>query len=197
MRSALPIALCLLLLALSFAQAGLLQDYQRARQVHRRLQSARARLEAVKAQSLAATLEERNYQALIEEFAEVTRLSERARRVSKGEVDTQVAQLVDGVTRGLEEEPFASSDEKTFLVFRSVSPGERQEFPPYLSVDFEINLEGRFFALPDFLALISHVAEEQQCTVSIGKLQLTPIPEAPIPGSLQIKLPLRAYFYEQ
>lgn len=197
MRSVLPITLCLLLLTLSSVQTGLLADYQRARQVRRHLESARARLEAVKAQSLTATLEERNYQALIDEFAQVTRLSERARRVSPEEVDTQVAQLVDGVTLGLEADPFASSEEKAFLVFRSVSPGQRQEFPPYLSVDFEINLEGRFFALPDFLALVRRVAEEQQCTVSIGELHLTSISGAPVPGSLQIKLPLRAYFYER
>lgn len=197
LRSALPISLCLLLLALSFVESGLLQDYRESVQVQRRLRAADERLEQVRGLSVAASLEERNYQALVSEFAELTKLGDPEHTISKGEVAAQIAQFVAGVTKGLQEEPFVLSNEQTQLIFRSVSPGQRQELTPFLSVDFEINLEGRFFALGDFFSLLSRIAQEQQCAVSIGELQLTPVNDTSTPGRLLIKLPLRAYFYEQ
>ena len=138
-----------------------------------------------------------DYAVLLSQFSEVTGLkmsSEEA--VSRGESAGQVARFVEAVTEGLKDESFSSS-ERAYLEFKSVTPGERQVWEPFFSVDFELNLEGRFFALPDFLKLISVVAQEQQVPISIGELRVSAVSPVSNSGELSIVIPLRAYFLER
>lgn len=198
LRSALPTALPLLLLCFSFWRAGLYEDYRSSRDVRHRLIAAESRLQELRGKDVANEFYKREHQKLTVEFAAVTGLGlDPETAVTKGEVSAQMARFVDAVIRGLKEERFAGADERSYLLFLSVTPGERQDeaLAPFLSVDFELNLEGRFFALPEFLGLLSRIAEDQRCAISIGELRLEPLKKAPNTGRLLIRLPLRAYFY--
>ena len=195
-RSALPVFLPLLLLCFSFWRAGLYEDYRMSREVRQELLAAESRLEELRAISVASRIDEQKYGSLAVEFASLTSLGlDRETAVSKGEVSAQVARFVEAVVAGLREERFALADERSYLLFRSVTAGERRELSPFLSVDFELNLEGRFFALPEFLDLLSQIASRQSCAISVGELRLAPLESAPNTGRLLITLPLRAYFY--
>jgi hypothetical protein len=188
----------LLLLSVSFWRAGIHSLYLESRMVQRRAVAAQSRLEALQALSVASRIDQKKYDDLVVEFADLTGLrlgTEFA--VSKGEVSAQVARFVDAIVEGLREEQFSLAEEPNYLLFRSVAPGQRQALEPFLSVDFEINLEGRFFALPRFLLMLTRIAQEQKCAISIGELQVARASEFGNTGELSITLPLRAYFLER
>lgn len=160
--------------------------------------ASQSRLVELQAIAVASRIDEKKYADLVVEFADLAGLNlDSEYAVSKGEVSAQIARFVEAVTDGLREERFASGQHSNYLLFRSVTPGERQVIEPFLSVDFELNLEGRFFALPDFLNLLSEIAAEQRCAVSIGELRVARTDAQHNTGRLTITLPLRAYFLEK
>ena len=195
----LPLFLPLLLLAFSFWKAGLHTLYVEAQAVERRAVAAQSRLDTLQALSVASRIDSQKYENLVLEFSELTGLpldSEYA--VSKGEVSAQVARFVDAVVEGLHDEEFAGLvDERAYLLFQSVTPGQRQVVEPFLLVDFELNLKGRFFAVPRFLSLLSRIAADQRCAISIGVLEVARVSELANTGELVVTLPLRAYFLER
>lgn len=193
-----PILIPLALLCLSFWRAGLYEDYHQAKEIQAQRVASEARLVELQAIDVASRIDEQKYQGLVSDFAEITGLeldSEYA--VSKGEVSAQLARFVQAVTLGLRQDRFAPTDRGHYLLFRSVTPGTRHVVEPFLWVDFELNLEGRFFALPAFLSLLSEIAQEQRCTISVGELKVARIDSNQNSGRLYITLPLRAYFLEK
>jgi len=173
--------------------------YVEAQAVERRAVAAQSRLDTLQALSVASRIDSQKYENLVLEFSELTGLpldSEYA--VSKGEVSAQVARFVDAVVEGLHDEEFAGLvDERAYLLFQSVTPGQRQVVEPFLLVDFELTLKGRFFAVPRFLSLLSRIAADQRCAISIGVLEVARVSELASTGELVVTLPLRAYFLER
>jgi hypothetical protein len=166
--------------------------------VHKRLEAAEARLIQLQAIDVASRIDEKKYSGLVSDFAQLTGLElESDSAVTKGEATAQVGRLVDSVIRSLKQEGALSRFQGSYLLFQSVTPGQRQVVGPFLSIDFELNLEGRFFALPEFLVLLSRIAREEQCTISVGELQVSSKVPGGRSGELQIVLPLRAYFLER
>ncbi|HIB65560.1 MAG TPA: hypothetical protein EYO33_10740 [Phycisphaerales bacterium] len=197
MRYLVPFLLPLLLLGYSFFRAGVYDRYRDLQALKRDSLAAEQRFSEVQAVDVSFRYLKDDYAVLLSQFSEVTGLkmsSEEA--VSRGESAGQVARFVEAVTEGLKDESFSSS-ERAYLEFKSVTPGERQVWEPFFSVDFELNLEGRFFALPDFLKLISVVAQEQQVPISIGELRVSAVSPVSNSGELSIVIPLRAYFLER
>lgn len=183
------------LLSISFWKAGLQDRYQEAVSLKRQANRAQSRLEELRATSVASKIDQKKYRALVQEFALLTGLdtTQGEKSVPRGEMTAQVGRLVDALTLELRSGSFSQSPDR-YLNFRSVTPGERQVIEPFLFVDFELNWEGRFFALPEFLVLLSEIAEEQKCAISLGELQVVSTAEMGNAGSLSITLPLRAYF---
>ena len=197
MRSFLPVLLPLLLIGYSFFRAGVYDKYQDLQALRREIRVAEQKVSEMQAVDVSFRYLKEDYSVLLAEFSQVTGLKmESEEAVSRGESASQVARFVEAVTRGLREETF-SSDESAYLVFRSVTPGQRQVWEPFFSVDFELNLQGRFFALPAFLKLISVIAEEQRVPISIGELRVSAGSRSANVGELTIVVPLRAYFLEQ
>ena len=197
MRYLVPFLLPLLLLGYSFFRAGVYDRYRDLQALKRDSLAAEQRFSEVQAVDVSFRYLKDDYAVLLSQFSEVTGLkmsSEEA--VSRGESAGQVARFVEAVTEGLKDESFSSS-ERAYLEFKSVTPGERQVWEPFFSVDFELNLEGRFFARPDFLKLISVVAQEQQVPISIGELRVSAVSPVSNSGELSIVIPLRAYFLER
>lgn len=204
LRSALPIVLCCLLVALSFARVGLIQEYREAQSTHRRLLFAQARLQRAKEREIVAGQQERNYKDLIREVAALTGLDHRTEAVSKGESTVQASRFIDAAAVALKSEEFQRlldlrevKEDQRLLQFKNVTPGRRQEFPPFTSVEFEIHLEGRFQPLPVFLRLLATIAEKDNSAMSVGELRLDLLKGATDPGTLSITVPVRAYFYEE
>ena len=197
MRYFVPFLLPLFLIGYSFFKAGIYDRYQDLQALRRDSREAEQRVSEMQAVDVSFRYLKDDYSILLLEFSEVTRLkmsSEEA--VTRGESAGQVARFVEAVTQGLRDESFSSS-ERAYLVFKSVTPGQRQVWEPFFSVDFELNLEGRFFALPAFLKLISVVAQEQRVPISIGELRVSAVNQASNSGELSIVIPLRAYFLER
>ncbi len=197
MRYLVPCLLPLLLLGYSFFRAGVYDRYRDLQALKRDSLAAEQRFSEVQAVDVSFRYLKDDYAVLLSQFSEVTGLkmsSEEA--VSRGESAGQVARFVEAVTEGLKDESFSSS-ERAYLEFKSVTPGQRQVWEPFFSVDFELNLEGRFFALPDFLKLISVVAQEQKVPISIGELRVSAVSPVSNSGELSIVIPLRAYFLER
>ena len=197
MRYLVPCLLPLLLLGYSFFRAGVYDRYRDLQALKRDSLAAEQRFSEVQAVDVSFRYLKDDYAVLLSQFSEVTGLkmsSEEA--VSRGESAGQVARFVEAVTEGLKDESFSSS-ERAYLEFKSVTPGQRQVWEPFFSVDFELNLEGRFFAHPDFLKLISVVAQEQKVPISIGELRVSAVSPVSNSGELSIVIPLRAYFLER
>lgn len=187
-RLLLPLLLPLVLLGVSFWKAGVISRYYEVRELERKVTIAQARLDEARAVAW-------EYQGYVNEFADLTglRLQESEIMVTRSEVNAQLADLVDAITKELKSERY-TTDEEAYLLLVGVTPGERQLLDPFLWIDFQVHLEGRFFALPQFMDRVSHLAKEKNCSVSIGELKMQPLQQEGGRGDLAITLPLRAYF---
>ena len=72
-----------------------------------------------------------------------------------------------------------------------------EAIPPFLVVNFEMNLEGKYLAMPLFLDSLSRIAREQKCPISVGGIKVSPVEPSSNSGVLDITIPLRAYFVEK
>jgi len=92
--------------------------------------------------------------------------------------------------------------EPALLTFKSVTPGARSSMDRFLLVDFHLNLEGRFHALPQFLSelsrIVSRISKEENCAISFGR-EISIASENPggKSGYLLIKFPLRVYLLDR
>lgn len=196
LRLFLPLLIPVVLLGYSFYNAGVYQQLQEYRGLQKQSTQAEQRLAELQAVSVSHRYDQKKYNDLLKDFADVTGLQLSAEHAtSKGESTAQIARFVEAVTQGLRQQRF-THDERAYLVFKSITPGTRQVWEPFFSVDFELNLEGRFFALPDFMALLSVIADEQKVPISIGELRVQASDPWKNSGELSIVVPLRAYFHE-
>lgn len=193
----LPFLIPIVLISLSFWRAGLVQSYSESQRLQERSAAARHKLDQLQALDVASKINDKEYQGLVYDFAQLTGLSlDRENALSKSEINTQVSQLINAVVSDLRRYEYAPTGER-YLIYKGVTPGERQLIEPFVAVDFKINLEGRFFALPLFLDALSRIAREQKCAISIGELQVSTIDPNDNTGVLLITIPLRAYFLEK
>jgi hypothetical protein len=193
----LPFLIPLILIGVSFWRAGVVQKYTESRLLQQRSVAAQEKLDELQAVSVAANIDDRKYQGLVVDFAELTGLNlDPENALSKGEVNSQISRLIDAVVTDLERYENAPTGER-YLIYRGVTPGDRQVIEPFLAVDFEMNLEGRFFAVPLFLDSLSRIAKEQKCAISIGELKVSTAEPNSNTGVLLITIPLRAYFLEK
>ena len=159
--------------------------------------AAQEKLNELQAVSVAARDDEQKYQVLVDDFAELTGLRRGQENVlSKGEINSQISRLIDAVVEDLRRYEHTQTGER-YLVYKGVTPGERVLVEPFVAVNFEMNLEGRFFAVPLFLDSLSRIAKEQKCAVSIGELKVSKLDPNSNTGVLRITIPLRAYFLEK
>lgn len=183
-----------ILVGFSFFRAGTLESYNELQLLTEQRVAAQTKLSELRAISVAANIDEKNYQNLVDDFTSLTGLAlDEGSRISRSEVTAQVSQLVDLLKSELEVRRELFSARKS-LVVKGLSPGDKDSFAPFSSTEFELILEGRFFALPDFLMLVSRLAEEQNCPISLGELEIKSDNESQNPSLLRITLPLRAYF---
>lgn len=158
------------------------------------LKSRQANLDQLRAVTVAARIEGREYDALLDEFGALTglRASDPFRAPSRGEpASIQVAALVRAVQEASLKD--VEPDAPAPIVLLSVTPGARQRLGPFSMTEYELNLEGRFHALPAFLDLLTQVGRHQRLAISIGSLRLLSRPDTSRTGMLSITLPVRAY----
>ena len=192
-----PLLLPLFLISFSFWRTGVLERYSELNHLEKRSSAAQLKLDELRAISVAEKIYQKNYEELVLEFSELTGLSLDANfALSKGEVAGSLARFIEAVSEELRGEEYASS-RGSYLFLKSVTPGQRQVIEPFLAVDFEMNLEGRFFALPRFFERLSYIAQNQKCSISVGELRVAPIYQDSNTGELAITLPLRVYFLEK
>lgn len=192
-----PLLLPLILISFSFWKTGVTERATELNLLQKRSHAAQLKLDELRAISVAEKIYQENYRGLVEEFSALTGLSLDVNfALSKGEVAGTLARFIEAVAEELRGEEYAS-ERGTHLFLKSVTPGQRQVIEPFLAVDFEMNLEGRFFTLPKFLERLSHIAQSQKCSISVGELRVAPIFEDSNTGELAITLPLRVYFLER
>ena len=192
-----PLLLPLVLIFFSFWRTGLLERSTEFNLLQKRSSAAQLKLDELRAISVSEKYLQEKYFELEEEFSKLTGLDPDADiALSKGEVAGSLARFIQAVAEELRGEEYAS-ETGTHLFLRSVTPGQRQVFEPFLAVDFEMNLEGRFFTLPRFLERLSLIAQDQKCSISVGELRVAPIYQDSNTGELAITLPLRVYFLEK
>ena len=197
LSSLLPLAWCLLLFLAPLWGPSFLQRWQEASSLRLQLHERQSILDQLGATAVAARAEGREYESLLDEFAILTQLraSDPFRDPQQDlPSSVQVAALVRAVQEASHEdvEPGAPVP----ITLRSVTPGSKQRFGPFLMTEFELNLEGRFHALPAFLDLLTKVGQRRRLVVSVGSLSLSSRSDTERTGILTIKLPIRAYFRE-
>lgn len=185
-RLLIPLAVPLLLFSLGLVLDGVITRSQDLHRLERQRQHSQLRLEDLQAQAVAAREDARTYQGLLEEFESLVGLQQE-----RGSASEQLAGFMGAVEAHFLTEPAPQA-----LHFVSVSPGSQHRFSPFVAVEFDLNLTGRFYALPRFLKQLSEIAQQQQCTVSVGVLQVQSSQRTAYTGELSITLPLRAYFRE-
>lgn len=195
-RAALPIAWVLLLL---FAPSW--PPLQQRRSEHAlldsQLKTKQATLDELRALAVAARIEGRESNALQDEFATLTglRASDPFRDPAHEEpASIQVAALVRAVQEASSKE--VGPDDPAPITLLSVTPGARQQLGPFLMTEFELNLVGRFRAIPAFLDLLTQVGHNRRLAISVGSLKLSSQADTQETGALSITLPVRAYFRE-
>lgn len=187
-----PLTIPVLLFTIGTLFDGVLARTADLHRLELQRQHSQLRLEALQAQTVAARVGESSYPDLIEEFETIAGF--RGRATGDGDASAQLAAFVGAVEdHFLQKSGF---EEDLPLRFVSVSPGSEHSFPPFLAVEFDLNLKGRFHAIPGFLKRLSAISEEQACSVSVGVLRLSSGPKTWTTGELSITLPLRAYFRE-
>lgn len=192
----LPFLLPGLLIGFSFWRSGIVQRHFEAQLLQERSAAAQSKLEQLRAADVASTLDARAYESLLDDFSKLTGLDLRAENgASKGEVSAQLGRFIDTVVDDLNRFGYSETGEP-YLIFKSVTPGKRQVIDRILAVDFEMNLEGKYLALPLFLDSLSRIAREQNCPVSVGGIRVMPVEPGSNSGVLKITIPLRAYFLE-
>lgn len=183
------------LIFLTWLLGGGYDLYQDSQHIDRELTYAESQLERLQALTVAAKIDQGKYSDLVEQFAANSGLHQSLQSTSTEEVATRLAALVSAIEQGIRSAPYFA-EAKTRLSFESVSPGERGSFSPFTFVEFEINLEGRFFAIPKLLDLLTRISLQQKCKVSVGTLQVQSLDPTGRSGELSIVLPIRAYFLE-
>lgn len=184
------------LLLLGQLNGQLFQRHAEQRQVERELVERRRHLEGLRAKTVAGRLEQRDYQALLKEFAVVTRLQASDPFLppeSSALASTQVASLVNALQGELVKMKELDVGGET-LEFLPVVPGPQQRLGPFTCLEFGLELRGTFRALPDFLRLLSRLSKSRHLAISIGELRLDSRELDPLTGEgLRITLPVRAY----
>lgn len=196
-RTFLPVIWPLLLLLLGFLLDPLLGQLEDHRQTAALLQEGRTRLEGLRAKTVAGRLDTLEYRELVAQFAALTNLqaSDPFRDPGVKALGTvQVASLIDGLQRALSQP--LPPDQPERLEFLSVSPGVQQQISPFVTVEFALNLRGRFRAIPAFLDLLTNIGRSRNLAISVGALRIESTSETPTTGELTITLPVRAYFRE-
>lgn len=196
-RTLLPLAWSLLLVLSPLWGHSLRQRWNENSELKRQLQARQATLDQLRAVAVAARIEGREYDDLLLEFASLTglRASDPFRDPAAEEPSSiQVAALVRAVQEASWKE--SDSDSPSPITLLSVTPGARQRLGPFLMTEFELNLEGRFHSLSDFLDLLTQVGRNRRLAISIGSLKLSSQPSTAGTGTLSITLPVRAYFRE-
>ncbi len=175
----------------------MVSSYQRFRAVGVRLEVQQSRLTELRAQAVADRLAQQRYQELVEEFSALTSLESRSGQVGavRGEASLQVAELIESLQARMADDSYQNGPIRP-LRLHSVSAGQYSSFPPFVSVEFQLNLSGSFFSLPAFLVLLSESSQEGACVVSVGMLSVESTPETQRTGQLKITLPIRAYLRE-
>jgi hypothetical protein len=196
-RKYLPFLIPVILIGLSFWRAGVVQRYSESRLLQKRSAAAQEKLTELQAVSVAANLDVQRYEGLVEDFSQLTGLNRgRENARSKGEINSQISRLIDAVVTDLRRYENSPTGER-YLIYKGVTPGDRQVIEPFIAVSFEMNLEGRFFAVPLFLDSLSRIAKEQKCAISVGELNVSKLEQDSNTGVLRITIPLRAYFLEE
>ncbi len=193
----LPLAWCLLLFLAPLWGSSFHQRWQEESTLRLRLTERQSTLDQLSATSVAARAEGREYESLLKEFTTLTQLkaSDPFRDPQQDlPSSVQVAALVRAVQEASHQD--VAPGTPLPITLRSVTPGSNQRFGPFLMTEFELNLEGRFHALPAFLDLLTQVGQRRRLVVSVGSLSLSSRSDTERTGILSIKLPIRAYFRE-
>lgn len=162
-----------------------------------RLTQRQQQLGALRARAVASRIEATEYRKLTNEFQSTTGLfaSDPFRDPATVRGTQHVALFIGAVESSLRNQ--ASSDESIRrLQFLGVTPGPMERFSPFVSVEFAINLSGRFSEIPGFLDLLSEIGRRQKFSISVGSLSVRSLPSTDVTGQLSITLPVRAYFRE-
>lgn len=195
-RAVLPIAWVLLLL-FTPTWLPLQQRWIEHAKLDSRLRASQRTLDQLRAVAVAARIEGRESSTLQEEFATLTglRASDPFRSPTREEpASIQVAALVRAVQEASSRE--GGPDDPAPITLLSVTPGTRQQLGPFLMTEFELNLVGRFRAIPAFLDLLTQVGRNRRLAISVGSLKLSSQADTQETGILTITLPVRAYFRE-
>lgn len=195
--SLVPLLWCALLILSPLTSAQLQQRQDEETSLRESLKQRQAHLDQLQAVSVAARAEGREYEKLLDEFATLTQLrASDPFREPQRELPSSVQ--VAALVRAVQEASFKETppDSPPPIILRSVTPGERQSLGPFQMTEFELNLEGRFHALPAFLDLLTQVGQRRRLAVSVGSLSLSHRSDTARTGLLNIKLPIRAYFRE-
>lgn len=187
-RLIVPFTIPLFLFFLGAFLDGVVARHYDLQRLERQRQHAQFRLEGLQAQSVAARLDQEEYRALVAEFEELVGLQQ-----ARGDASDQLASLVGAVEQHFLD---GGGGPNSALSFVSVSPGSQARFSSFVAVEFDLNLTGRFYALPAFLNRLTEIGQERDCTVSVGVLSLSSGAQTASTGELNITLPLRAYFRE-
>lgn len=192
-----PFFIPLLLITASFWRSGVVQKHFEAQALERRSLAAQSKLDQLRAVDVAHNDDNLEYKQMVKDFADLTGLSlDPENAPTKGEVSAKIGRLIDAVVADMDRFGRSQPDEP-YLVFKGVKPGVSEEIPPFLVVDFEMNLEGKYLAMPLFLDSLSRIAREQRCPISVGGIQVSPVEPGSNTGILNITIPLRAYFVER
>lgn len=193
----LPFLIPVALISISFWRSGVVQKYFEAQALQRRSVAAQSKLDQLRAVDVASNLNDREYKEMVKDFADLAGLSlDPETAPTKGEVSAKVGRLIDAVVADMDR--FGSvQPEEPYLVFKGVQPGVSEAIPPFLVVNFEMNLEGKYLAMPLFLDSLSRIAREQKCPISVGGIRVSPVEPGSNSGVLDITIPLRAYFVER
>ncbi len=197
-RAVIPILWPILLLGASLIQAGLPEKIAEQRMLSAKLDNDLRRLEMLRAVMVSGRLEKREYESLLKEFAALTSLqsSDPFRDPNAGTMSSiQVASLITSIQEALSS-PVEEEDPPR-LELISVSPVGQERIGPFVMMEFALNLQGRFRAIPSFLRMTAELARHRKLAISIGELHLDSSEIDPTTGEgLAISLPIRAYFHD-
>ncbi len=162
-----------------------------------RLTQRQHQLGTLRARAVAFRIESTEYRNLVAEFQSTTGLFATDPFRDPGTVrgTRHVAIFIGAVETALRNR---SSIGETYgrLHFLGVTPGPMERFSPFVSVEFALNLSGRFSDIPGFLDLLSEIGRRQKFSISVGALSVRSLPSTGVTGQLSISLPVRAYFRE-
>jgi hypothetical protein len=197
-RIVLPILWPLLLLAFAICSDSLLPLLAQRQGTELLLQQRRGRLEKLRAVAVAGRIERQEYDSLVTEFGALTHLPAsdpfRDRSVSPSG-SAQLGLLITGLQAGLAELESRPGSLPP-LEFLSVSPGQNERIGPFVVLEFDLNLRGRFHAIGQFMQLLDRVGRQHKLMLSVGVLRVESMEETASTGEEAVTVPVRAYLRE-